>query len=154
MSMIIGLGSNLGDKKKNLATARSYLELFFCPIQEQSSLYRSEPVDYLEQDEFINQVVQMENPHLSPENILSILKNIESKMESYKHTPKGPRIIDLDLIFLGTTHYSSPTITIPHRAWKNRSFVVLPLLEVSYAQTLKQHFTFPESFCSKSSKIV
>ncbi len=75
----------------------------------------------------------------------SLLK-IEGELGRLRTVPKGPRIIDIDLIFLGTKVYKDNIVEIPHPRAFNRSFVILPLKELPYYSTIKQFFKIPINF--------
>lgn len=135
-SLIIALGSNIEPRHKFLNTAIGYLKNKYSLIKL-SSIYESEPVDYLEQDYFLNMVAQFEMPKISPEKILEDLQEIEKKMQRKKIINKGPRNIDLDIIFIGRTKVRSNRLNIPHLSWSKRNFVVYPLLELDLEEDLR-----------------
>lgn len=122
MDIVIAFGSNLGDRSHYLKQAREEVELLLgngCYSQIVESL----PVEYLEQPLFLNQVGQYFQPKIIPTELLTLLQAIELKLGRNKIIPKGPRCIDLDIIFIGDLVYSDQTLEIPHPQWKNRSFV-------------------------------
>ncbi len=133
MELILALGSNIGDRTQNLCTAKTFLQKHFTLVKE-SKVVQSEPVDYLDQPKFLNQVIQWETQIEDPKEILSITQSIEKQMGRQKLIPKGPRNIDIDIIFLGKQKVSSPELTIPHPEWNKREFVRTPLQELPYAQ--------------------
>ena len=142
MSLIIATGSNLGDKKANLRNAKKYLSYFFDFVAE-SKIYQSEPVDYLDQPVFFNQVLEFKTPSFSPEKVMSQLLEVEKLMGRKRDIPKGPRIIDLDLIFYGDEEIRSSNITIPHPRWDKREFVYVPMKELPFfpgSQAAKTNF--------------
>jgi 2-amino-4-hydroxy-6-hydroxymethyldihydropteridine diphosphokinase len=146
MSLIIATGTNLGEREENLNTATDILKQKFSFIAS-SNIYESAAVDYLNQPKFLNQVHEFKIPNkLTPIKILKILKNIEKNMGREKTIPKGPRIIDLDIIFLGKTIYNSQNLTIPHPRTFERSFVILPLKELPFYNKIKNDFSFQISF--------
>lgn len=128
MSLILGLGSNVGHRSSNLALARQHLRQFFKLICE-SQIYESSPVDDLDQGPFLNQVVEYELPsHLGPLDVLSRTQSIEKMMGRQKVRDKGPRNIDIDILFYGLESFHSPQLTLPHPQWFKRNFVLLPLM--------------------------
>lgn len=139
MSMVLALGSNLGDRAQYLAAARAGLSGLF---QEQtaSALYQSEAVDYLHQPPFLNQVIQYQRPEGDPHQVLTILFALEKRYGRTRDIPKGPRTLDIDLIFFGPMKMSSPTLQIPHPQWAVRSFVYWPLHELPAFPELKALF--------------
>ena len=153
MSLIIALGSNIGDKKKNLIEAKELINKKFQFISE-SRIYQSEPVDYLEQDVFYNQVLEYELPKDSdPLEAWEKLRSVEIEMGRNKVIPKGPRNIDVDIIFWGIESFNYKNLVIPHLSWNLRSFVVKPLLELPFAEVVKQKFNIPEEFDSSAEPI-
>ena len=127
MSLIIATGSNLGDKKSNLQNAKKYLSHFFKLIDE-SQVYQSEAVDYTNQPFFFNQVLEFQEPRQGPQEVMRQLLSIEKLMGRRRDIPKGPRIIDLDLIFFGNQKFNSANVTLPHPRWDKRDFVYIPCL--------------------------
>ncbi len=143
MSLIIATGSNVGDSLKNLSLAKNELQSCFDLIAE-SKVYFSDPVEYLEQDKFYNQVLEFEIPSINPLKVFSIISEIEIKLGRKKIINKGPRNIDIDIIFWGLLNYQSNKLSIPHHSWAQRSFVVLPLKELPYFKILKNHYTISQ----------
>lgn len=126
----IGLGSNLGDRNKNLESAR---RLLASPgtirILAQSSVIETEPVDVHDQPRFLNQVIKIET-YLAPHDLLKALKQAEAELGREKTYPKGPRIIDLDILLYGNIIMKTEDLTIPHPGIKNRRFVMQHLAEL------------------------
>ncbi|RLA65069.1 MAG: 2-amino-4-hydroxy-6-hydroxymethyldihydropteridine diphosphokinase [Epsilonproteobacteria bacterium] len=149
MSLFIGLGTNLGDKKQNLAQAEIHLQAHFKLISK-SQTYSSPAIDYLDQPDFHNQVIEFELPDLSPNEVMKILLKVENDMGRQRHIPKGPRIIDLDLLFFGAQTFKSSLVEIPHPRSFERSFVILPLMELPGFTLIKNRFSFPQNFSNFS----
>lgn len=127
----LGLGSNLGDPAQNLKQAVSLLEESFITKLVLSPLYRSEPVGVREQPWFLNQVAYFDdNLQLGPVAILNLLKKIEIHMGRVPTVRFGPRLIDLDLLFYNNWVWESANLVIPHPRFAQRSFVILPLLDL------------------------
>jgi 2-amino-4-hydroxy-6-hydroxymethyldihydropteridine diphosphokinase len=78
---------------------------------------------------------------------------IEKEMGRERDIPKGPRIIDIDILFWGTEQIDVPGLTIPHPRWAERSFVVYPLQELPYFETLKNHYKIPSEFSNTATPI-
>ena len=152
MSLIIALGSNLGDRKLHLENAITELKSHFNLISL-SHFYESPAVDYLNQPDFINQVAQFDIPSNTPDEVMLILLSIEQKLGRNRDIPKGPRTIDLDILFWGLEKHSTTHVTIPHPAWDQRSFVVLPLQELPYFKVLQNHFIIPSKFNNIAHKL-
>jgi 2-amino-4-hydroxy-6-hydroxymethyldihydropteridine diphosphokinase len=125
----IGLGSNLGERLENLQAAIAALEPEVHPI-ECSSVYETPPRGYLDQPNFLNQVVMAET-EFSPEDLLSHLKGIEADLGRQETFHYGPRMIDLDIIFFDDAVIDSHPITIPHPRMESRGFVLLPLADLA-----------------------
>ena len=140
-SLFIATGSNLGDRKQNLFEAKTILHTYFDLIDE-SRIYESKAVDYLNQPDFYNQVLEFKIPTKSPNEVMQLLLEIEKEMGRNRLIPKGPRLIDLDILFWGNTTIQLETLTIPHPRLFERSFVILPLSELSGFTELKKHFVF------------
>jgi len=153
MSLIIAIGSNIGDKEKNLFQVKKILRSKFTYISE-SPIYESEPVDYINQDYFYNQLLEFKLPHLSPLQVLDICQEIETDMGRVKLIDKGPRLIDIDIIFWGLESLKTKRLTIPHSSWSIRSFIVKPLKHLPYFKILKKSFKIPTSFHSTAKQIV
>src|SRR6202790_3196592 len=96
----LSLGSNLGDRAANLERTIAALPDAAVRVLRRSSLYETEPVDFLDQPWFLNCVVEAETS-LSPEQLLPALQGIEREMGSRKPIARGPRIVDLDVLFYG-----------------------------------------------------
>jgi len=141
MCLIIALGSNIGDRQANLETAISLLEKQFTLVKA-SSVIETDPVDYLEQPAFLNQVVEFKKPENDIKTVFSILKQIEMQMGRNKTIPKGPRNIDLDLIFWGLESYCDGELEVPHPRAYCREFVMEPLKELPSFERLKKQFKF------------
>lgn len=126
----LSLGSNLGDRAANLARATEALPANGVSVGRRSLLYETEPVDFLEQPWFLNCVIEAETD-LEPLALLRALQNIEGGMGSQKLVPRGPRIIDLDILFYDDTIVREPGIEIPHPRLQDRRFVLVPLAEIA-----------------------
>ena len=145
MSLFIATGSNIGDRKANLNNAKILLDKKLLFIAE-SKIYESPAVDYLNQPDFYNQVLEYQLPEAPPESIMKFLLETELLMGRNRLIPKGPRIIDLDMIFWGDFKIHSETLTLPHPRLFERSFVVLPLSELPGFKTLQKKYSFNFSF--------
>ena len=125
----LGLGSNIGDRLQNLQAAINALEPEVHPV-ECSPVYETPPWGYLDQPNFLNQVVKAET-ELSPGELLSYLKEIEKDLGRQDSFLNGQRKIDLDIIFFDDAVIESPPITIPHPRMDDRGFVLLPLADLA-----------------------
>jgi 2-amino-4-hydroxy-6-hydroxymethyldihydropteridine diphosphokinase len=152
MSLFIATGTNIGDKKQNLIDAKNELMKYFEFIAE-SRIYTSKAIEYTQQDDFLNQVIEFKLPKISPNEVMSILLEIELKLGRRRDIPKGPRTIDLDIIFFSDLKIQTDLVNIPHPRLFERSFVVLPLSELPGFAKLKKHFSFPSEFSNQASPI-
>ena len=125
----LGLGSNLGDRKKNLAQALDLLSQNLA-IKKLSSVYETEPVGYEEQPLFLNAVCLV-SMGLSPENLLRLVKKIEAKLGRMPGPPNAPRPIDIDILFYDNQVLNDKELTIPHPRLVERAFVLVPLAEIA-----------------------
>jgi 2-amino-4-hydroxy-6-hydroxymethyldihydropteridine diphosphokinase len=138
--VFLSLGSNLGDPMANLREAVARL-CDFARITALSHAYESEPVEFTEQPWFVNAVVGLELDEAertpsweSPQALLDRLLAIEYQMgrrRDDKYIPKGPRLIDIDIVLYGNRVIHSATLTVPHPAMHLRRFVLEPLVEIA-----------------------
>lgn len=146
MSLVVALGSNLGDKLKNLNHALSELIKVFGPPIEVSSIYTSEPLGEVEQPDFFNAVLEFNTPNLSPDDILKTCLLIEEQMGRKRTIHWGPRIIDLDILYLDLLEVNQSHLKIPHPEISKRSFVVRPLMELPFYAEHKSTLSLPNQF--------
>jgi len=125
----LSLGSNLGDRQVNLRNAIGRL-LELGDVLEVSSLYETEPVEFTDQPWFLNCAVAVRT-ELIPREFLAGILEIERSMGRERTQPKGPRLIDIDILLYGPAHLNTPTLTIPHPAMAERRFVLEPLAEIA-----------------------
>lgn len=130
MRYFLSLGSNLGDREKNLSHALALLEREGAEILKISSLYETQPVDSPAQPWFYNQLVEVRTK-ANPEIFLSLIKKIEQKMGRKRWIRKGPRIIDIDIILAEGNVIHKKELKIPHPRMEKRNFVLLPFVEIS-----------------------
>jgi len=145
MALIIATGSNQGNSIDYLQKAKNLLQENF-HLKAESRIYQSQAVDYLNQPDFLNQVLEFEVPALSPLFVLNQLHQIENSLSRKREIPKGPRTIDLDIIFWGLEEFNHSALIIPHPSWNQRSFVVRPLSELPFFKTIEKCFTIPKTF--------
>src|SRR5712671_8235485 len=126
----LSLGSNVGDREKNLRVAIDELPHAGVAIAKVSSFYETEPVDFLDQPWFLNCVVEAET-HFDPFMLLRALREIETRMGSKKLVAKGPRLIDMDILLYGAETIDSPDLQVPHPHMHLRRFVLAPLAEIA-----------------------
>ena len=127
-SIYLSLGSNIGNRENNLKLALKELSEIL-RIKKISSIYETEPLLYQKQDNFFNIVIEV-SYFDEAESLLKNIKAIEKKMGREPTLRFGPRIIDIDIIFFNGQEINDESLTIPHKEWKNRLFVIAPLYEV------------------------
>jgi len=128
--VFIGLGTNQGDKEANLKTAVHLLGgVKGLRVSKRAPLYRSAPWGCHEQDWFVNTVLEAETV-LPPRGLLAVLLDIEKKMGRIRGKRWGPRIIDLDLLLFEDLILHEPELVIPHPYLVERSFVLVPLVDL------------------------
>lgn len=128
-SVLIALGSNLGDRAENLAAARHRLAKIMT-VEKVSHIYETDPWGYTEQPNFLNQAL-MGRTVLSVTGLLKALKQIEVEMGRAPGFRYGPRLIDLDLLFYDDLIWQTAELTIPHPRLAERAFVLVPLREIA-----------------------
>ena len=126
----LGLGANLGDRRATLQAAVEVLWDHGVQVFKASSVYATEPVgEVLDQPEFLNACVAIETA-LGPEELLDACKAVEAVLGRGEIVRHGPRVIDIDVLLLGTLEYESERISVPHPELARRRFVLVPLLEL------------------------
>ena len=129
-NVYLSLGSNLGDRAKNLRDAIAALRNAGIDVTQTSSMYETEPVDYLDQPWFVNMAAEAET-ELAPAALLQALRGIERQMDSKKLVEKGPRLIDMDILLYGDEVIDTPELQVPHPRMHLRRFVLEPLAEIA-----------------------
>jgi 2-amino-4-hydroxy-6-hydroxymethyldihydropteridine diphosphokinase len=131
-TVYLSLGSNLGDRAENIARAIDALASHGVRVTRQSSLYETEPVDVTDQGWFLNSVIEAET-HLSPALLMNTLLEIERGLGRKRRVPKGPRVIDMDILLFGSTVVRTPEVEVPHPRMTERRFVLVPFAEIAPA---------------------
>lgn len=127
----IALGANIGDPLRQIEAGFAALAaLPGTRVLSRSSLYRSAPVGYADQPDFINAVAIIETA-LAPHALLAALLNIERVNGRVREFPNAPRTLDLDIVLYGDCVVHDPGLTIPHARMLERAFVMVPLAEVA-----------------------
>jgi 2-amino-4-hydroxy-6-hydroxymethyldihydropteridine diphosphokinase len=133
----VGLGSNLGDRAGNLLLAtRGMMNAGLC-VSSLSSIYETEPVDVLDQPPFLNMVAELRldrergSALPSPEQLLARLLRVEYALGRRRDRWRGPRTIDLDLLFYGGERRATEFLRLPHPRLHERPFVLVPLAELN-----------------------
>jgi 2-amino-4-hydroxy-6-hydroxymethyldihydropteridine diphosphokinase len=129
-TVYLALGTNVGDRESNLHEAVRQLREAGVHVNKLSSIYETEPVDYLDQAWFLNAALEAETD-LSATELLREMRAIESRMGSAKPFAKGPRLIDLDILLYGEATIDRPELQVPHPRMLARNFVLVPLAEIA-----------------------
>ncbi len=125
----LSLGSNVGDREQNLRAAIVKLG-DLGDVQAVSSFYETEPVEFTDQSWFLNCAVAVRT-NLAAEQFLAGIQAIEQVMGRRRIQPKGPRIIDLDILIFDDMVIKTPDLEVPHPAMHRRRFVLEPLAEIA-----------------------
>jgi 2-amino-4-hydroxy-6-hydroxymethyldihydropteridine diphosphokinase len=129
-TVYLGLGSNVGDRERNLQRALEQMEAPDLHIVRASPIYETEPVDYTQQPWFLNQVAEAET-ELFPMQLLARVGRVERALGRVRGIPKGPRIIDIDILFFGRAAVRTAKLEIPHPGIPGRRFVLMPLTDLA-----------------------
>jgi 2-amino-4-hydroxy-6-hydroxymethyldihydropteridine diphosphokinase len=125
----LSLGSNVGNRETQLHDAIARLDAAG-RVLAASSLYETEPVDFIEQPWFLNCAVALET-RKTPQQLLAAILGIEEQMGRKRLQNKGPRSIDIDILLFDNVIMNSKELTIPHPAMHQRRFVLEPLAEIA-----------------------
>jgi 2-amino-4-hydroxy-6-hydroxymethyldihydropteridine diphosphokinase len=150
-SIYLSLGTNVGDKNKNLLEGLTFLKEFV-NILSISSVYKTEPLLYEDQEDFLNIVTEIDYQGTA-KSLLLIIKDIEIQMGRKKTFRYGPRIIDIDIIFFKGEEINEEDLIIPHYDWNNRLFVIQPLYELLNKPLNKSNYKIHEQKIIKIGKI-
>jgi 2-amino-4-hydroxy-6-hydroxymethyldihydropteridine diphosphokinase len=125
-----GLGSNLGDRAAMLRQALEKLESPGLTVKRVSSVYETAPMEFTDQRWFLNMAVEAETG-LFPMQLLHRIQKVEHQLGRRRAVAKGPRNIDIDILFYGHAVIDSPQLVVPHPAAHQRRFVLEPLAELA-----------------------
>lgn len=128
--LLIGLGSNEGNRTANLALAHRLLSRNIGIVLRESSVYETTPWGGVEQAPYYNQVLWVKTV-LSLEDAFRKCQILEQKMGRQRQEQWGPRIIDVDVLYYNQEQVSTTTLTVPHRHLHERRFVLQPLCEIA-----------------------
>ena len=128
----LGLGTNLGDKQKNLNDAIRMLENLVGEVEKVSSVIETEPEGLKSDNMFLNAVVKVRTA-LSPFELLDITQDVEKSLGRKEKSSNGiyhDRVIDIDILLYDDINISTPRLVIPHPRMAQREFVMTPLAEI------------------------
>lgn len=137
-----GLGSNEGDRLKNIVDALIRINHNQCHVIKISSIYETQPVGPVAQSDFLNAVAEIKTNY-NPLELLTLFKSVEKKTGRRRSARWGPRMIDLDVLTFDQIVLHHPQLTIPHVELVNRRFVLVPFHEIA-----------PQCFIAGSGKTV
>lgn len=127
----VGLGSNLDSPRRHLEAAFAALDgLTGTRVLARSSLYRTAPMGFADQPDFINAVAKLATA-LPPRALLDALLALETEHGRVRRIQNGPRTLDLDLLLHGAADLEEPGLVVPHPRMHERAFVLVPLIEVA-----------------------
>lgn len=130
-TVYLSLGTNMGDKKKNLLEAIERIgKLENTKVTVQSTILETEPFGYTEQDMFLNACIEIKTL-FTPQELLEKLLNIELEMGRVRTIKWGPRIIDIDILFFDDEIIQDKNLAVPHPWISERMFVLEPLCEIA-----------------------
>ena len=144
MRAAVALGSNLDDPEAQVQ--RGFDEIAALPgieIVRRSRLYRTAPVGFVDQPDFVNACALVETS-LAPRDLLDALLAVEQRRGRVRAIPNGPRILDLDIVLYGDQVVDEPGLRIPHPRAHQRAFVLVPLVEVWPDAVIPGHGTARE----------
>jgi 2-amino-4-hydroxy-6-hydroxymethyldihydropteridine diphosphokinase len=126
----LALGSNLGDREAYLRAAIRSLRARQVDVVRCASVYSTEPREVIDQPWFLNTVLEADTA-LDPDELLDVCLRIENESDRIRDALKGPRTLDIDILFYGREIIRSPGLTIPHPSFSSRRFVLAPLAEIA-----------------------
>ena len=132
MRAYLGLGSNIGDRQRNIEKSLDLLQRKAIPFRAVSKLYETEPWGFFCDDVFLNCVAEVETD-LNPSELLAVCKTIEKKMgrvQKKTHQYES-RPIDIDILFYGNQIFNTDELTIPHPLIQERLFVLQPFCDIA-----------------------
>lgn len=130
-TVYLSLGTNMGDKKKNILEAIEHISNFEnTKVTAQSTLLETEPFGYVEQDMFLNACIEIKTLY-TPQELLEKILETELKMGRVRTIKWGPRIIDIDILLFDNEVIGEKNLAIPHPWLCERMFVLEPLCEIA-----------------------
>jgi len=131
-TVYLGIGSNLGDRTKNIQDAVSKLNTNGISVKKVSTIIETDPVGGPPQGKFLNGAIEAQTTLTAPE-LHATLKKIEKDLGRVDTIRNGPRTIDIDILLYDELTFQTSTLTIPHLRMLERDFVMTPLKEIAPA---------------------
>ncbi len=128
-NIFLGLGSNIGNREENILHAIGEID-DIAIIEDVSEFINSEPWGEIDQPTFLNTVIKI-STDLSPQELLEKTQKIEKKLGRKSRKKWGPREIDIDILFWNQDSITEEKLHIPHKYWKQRNFVLQPMLQIA-----------------------
>ena len=152
--VVLSLGSNIGNRQENLKKAVKSLEESKVEILKISSIYETEPLGFKEQDKFYNIALTAEYSY-DPYTLLSEIRRIEKDLGREREFKNSPRTIDIDIITFNNQRIDTESLTIPHKEFMNRKFVLIPLAEIEPSFIFNDKSTVSETLekCKDNSEV-
>lgn len=153
--VVLSLGSNIGNRQKNLKKAINGLNSAGLEILKISSVYETEPIGFKKQYKFYNIVLTAEYSR-DPLNLLSEIHKIEKELGRIREFKNSPRTIDIDIITFNDQKVNTESLMIPHKEYMNRKFVLVPLAEIEPKFIFNGKRSIQETLgkCNDSSEVV
>jgi len=124
------IGGNIGDRIKNLAKTRSFIDMRIGKIVKTSAIYETAAWGITEQPDFLNQVLLVESK-LPAQKIMQLILSIENKLGRVRTQKNASRIIDIDILFYNNEIINEMALTVPHPEIQNRKFALIPLNDIA-----------------------
>lgn len=128
--VFLALGSNVGDSYKFLKDAKEMIKSEYTTINKESKIYKTKPWGFVMQDDFLNQVIEIET-FFESFSLLKEIQKIENKLARERKIHWGPRTIDIDILFFDDEKIYTDDLIIPHPYIEKRAFVLKPLKEIA-----------------------
>lgn len=128
--VFLALGSNVGDSYKYLKDAKELIKSEYTTINKESKIYKTKPWGFVMQDDFLNQVIEIET-FFESFSLLKEIQKIENKLARERKIHWGPRTIDIDILFFDDEKIYTDDLIIPHPYIEKRAFVLEPLKEIA-----------------------
>jgi len=128
-TVFLALGSNLGERHKNITAAICELEKIGVKVEKCSTIIETNPAGGPTQGKYLNAVLKS-TTNIPPETLLTLLKSIEKNLGRIKILTNGPRTIDIDILLYDQLKINTAQLTIPHPRMLQRDFVIGPLKEI------------------------